>query len=132
MWCSSSARMSSKILADGDVADRAHVLDAAAQPVDRLDLDLHVGLEHLRDGLADAQREQPLVVGQAVEEQDPVGEHLGVAHLVDRLGAGVRGELRAAPVLLHLGVQEVLVDRGQLRGQLLVEELDDLGVALHG
>ncbi len=73
----------------------------APQPVDGLDLDQHVGVELLLDRLADAQREQPLEVRQAVEEQDAVGEHLGVAHLVDRLVPGVRGQLRVAPVLLH-------------------------------
>jgi hypothetical protein len=108
----------------GDVADRAHVLDAAAQAVDRLQLDLHVGLELLLDRLADPQREQLLVVGQSFEEQDPVGQHLGVSHLVDGLGLGVLGQDRVAPVFLHLGVQEVLVDGGQFRRQLLVEELD--------
>jgi hypothetical protein len=34
-------------------------------------------------------------------------------------------------VVLRLGVQEVLVDRGQFGGQLLVEELEDPGVTLH-
>ena len=42
------------------------------------------------------------------------------------------GEVVVAPVLLHLGVDEVLVDRRQLAGQDLVEQLDDLGVPLHG
>src|SRR5690606_8949143 len=37
-----------------------------------------------------------------------------------------------APVLQHLGVQEVLVDRGEFVVERLVEELDDLGIALHG
>ena len=36
-----------------------------------------------------------------------------------------------APVLAHLGVDEVLVDRGQLAGEDLVERLDELRVALH-
>ncbi len=116
----------------GDVALGPHHLHAAPQPVDRLDLDLPVRLEHLGDRLPDPHVEQPLVVRQPFEEQDAVGEHFGVPHLVERLGAGVGGELRPAEVLLHLGVQEVLVDGGQLGGQLLVEELDDLGVALHG
>ncbi|GAA1039910.1 hypothetical protein GCM10009566_27420 [Streptomyces murinus] len=34
-------------------------------------------------------------------------------------------------MVLDLGVQEVLVDRRQLGGQLLVEQFDDIGVALH-
>src|SRR5690606_2743868 len=45
---------------------------------------------------------------------------------------GVLGEFGQAPVLLHLGVQEVLVDRGELAGQLFVEQRDDLVVATHG
>src|SRR5690606_10557568 len=37
-----------------------------------------------------------------------------------------------APVLQHLGMQEVLVDRGELVVERLVEVFDDLGIALHG
>jgi hypothetical protein len=85
----------------------------------------------LAHGLPDPQGEQPLVVGQAVEEQDPVGEQLRVPHLIDRLGACVRGEPGQPPVRLHPGVQEVLVDRGELAGELLVEQVDDLRVAAH-
>jgi hypothetical protein len=116
----------------GVVADLVAVGDGRAQPVDDLDLDRHVRLELLADGLAHAEREQPLVVGQALEEEDAVGQPLRVGHLLDRLGTGVRRELRVAPVLLHLRVQEVLVDGGQLAGELLVEQLDHAGVTLHG
>ena len=42
------------------------------------------------------------------------------------------GEVLVAPVVLHLGVDEVLVDRRELGGQDVVEQLNDLGVALHG
>jgi hypothetical protein len=38
---------------------------------------------------------------------------------------GVGGELRVPPVLLHLREPEVQVDRRQLGGEVLVEELDD-------
>ena len=43
----------------------------------------------------------------------------------------VLGELLQAPVAEHAGVQEVLVDRGELVVQHLVEVLDDLRVAFH-
>src|SRR5690606_36064382 len=56
----------------------------------------------------------------------------GMFHLVDRFLVLVPGQLLQAPVLQHLGMQEVLVDRGQLVVERLVEELDDLCVALHG
>src|SRR5690606_27623535 len=106
--------------------------DARPEPFHDAQLDLQVGLELLAHGLADVERAEALVVGQPFEEQDAVGEALGVAHLLDRLFPGVRGELGVAPVLLHLGVQEVLVDGRELCRQLLVEELDDLPVTLHG
>src|SRR5437762_10686221 len=40
-------------------------------------------------------------------------------------------ELAVAPVLAHLGVDEVLIDSGKLFAQDLVEYADDLFVALH-
>jgi len=54
-----------------------------------------------------------------------------VLHLLDRLVVLVLAEALETPVLVHARMQEVLVDRGQLDGELLVEELDDLLVAFH-
>ena len=115
----------------GHIAHAAHVLDAAPQAFDRLGLDRQIRLEHLADRLADAQREQALEVGQPVEEQDPVRQGLGVPHLVDRLGPGVPGELHPPEVLLHLVVQEVLVDGRELGCQLFVKELEYPIVSAH-
>jgi len=115
-----------------DVALLAAHRDPGTQPVHDLDLDGEIGLELFGDRLADAQREQALEIGQSFEEQDAVGEQLGVLHLLDRLRAGVLGELRQPPVGLHLRVQEVLVDRGELAGELLVEQCDHFIVATHG
>ena len=56
---------------------------------------------------------------------------IGVLHLVDRFLVLVLGELLVAPVLVHAAMQEILVDRGELVVQRLVEVLDDFGVALH-
>ena len=68
MWCSSSARIVLEAGSrSGGVAVLAAQRDARLQPLDHLDLDGQVGLELLADGLPDAQREQPLVVRQAVE-----------------------------------------------------------------
>ena len=52
-------------------------------------------------------------------------------HLVDGLVPGVLGELGEPPVALHFGVQEVLVDRGQFAGELLVEQGNNLIIAAH-
>jgi hypothetical protein len=68
MWCSSSAEDLVEQPGGGDLADLAHVGGAVAQPLDRSHLDLHIGLEHLLQRLADVQREQSLVVGQPFEE----------------------------------------------------------------
>src|SRR3546814_18740617 len=57
---------------------------------------------------------------------------IGVLHLVDRLLVLVLGQLGVAPVPVHAGMQEILVDRGQLVVEHLVEKLDDLGITLHG
>src|SRR3954463_12591604 len=62
----------------GVVADLLAVADRRAQPIDDLDLDRHVGLELLADRLPHAEREQALVVRQALEEEDAVGEPLSV------------------------------------------------------
>jgi hypothetical protein len=57
---------------------------------------------------------------------------VGVFHLLDRFLAPFLGEHLVAPVLQQPIVQPVLVDRGQLMPQRLVEIFDDFGVALHG
>lgn len=106
--------------------------DAGLQALHHLVFDGQVGLELFAQRLADPQREQPLVVRQAVEQQDAVGDRLGVPHLVEGFLAGVLRQLGEAPVFLHLGMQEVLVDGGQLAGELLVEQAQNVGIPLHG
>jgi hypothetical protein len=54
-----------------------------------------------------------------------------MAHLVDRLLTQLGGEPEVAPVLAHLGVDEILVDRRQLVGEELVEECEYFLVTLH-
>ena len=53
-------------------------------------------------------------------------------HLADRLFVDLPAEQFEAPVLHHAGVQEVLVDGGQLVLQELVQFGDDLRATLHG
>ena len=94
-------------------------------------LEREVGLQDLLDGLADAQAAEHLEIGQAAQKQDAVGQLVGVLHLVDRFVALVLGEPGHAPVVEHAVVQPVLVDRGHLVPQALVEIFDNLGIALH-
>jgi hypothetical protein len=74
---------------------------------------------------------QVLQVGQAVEEQDAFDQLVGVLHLADRFFVDDVAEALEAPVVQHPGVQEILVHRGQLVGEHLVQPKDDGAVALH-
>ena len=81
------------VVAGGDAGG-----DAVVEALDRLVLELEIELELLGHRLADAHRVEALHVGDAVEEQDPLDDLVGVLHLVDRLVAGVLGEPLVAPV----------------------------------
>jgi hypothetical protein len=52
-------------------------------------------------------------------------------HFLERFFTRMRREFGETPILLHLGMQEVLVDCGQFTRQLLVEKLENVGIALH-
>jgi hypothetical protein len=67
----------------------------------------------------------------AAEEEDALDQRIGVLHLLDRFLVFVAAELGDAPVPQHARMQEVLVDGGQLVGELGVQVLDDLGIAQH-
>ena len=131
MWFSSSATIFSSRYGAGAVLLLPAHDDAGLETVHHLVLDRQVGLELLAQRLADAQREEALVVRQAVQQQDAVGDRLGVPHFVERFSAGVLRQLGEAPVLLHLGMQKILVDRGELTGQLLVEQAQNIRITLH-
>jgi hypothetical protein len=81
---------------------------------------------------ADDQLVQRLQVGQAFEEQHALDQVVGVVHFLDRFLVLVLAQRGEAPVLVHAGMQEILVDRGQLIDQAFVEQLDDFLVAFHG
>src|SRR6185312_10527682 len=114
------------------VGDALAVRDRRAQVLGGSQFQVEVALDALQHVLADAQLAQVLQVRQAVEEQDALDQAIGVLHLLDRFLVLVLGQLRVAPVLEHAVMQKVLVDRGELVVEHLVEEFDDLGVALHG
>ena len=99
--------------------------------VDAVIPELGPALERFLHVLADEQLAEVLQVRQAVEEQDPLDQPIGVLHLVDRLVVRVLAELLQAPVLEHAGVQEVLVDRRELVLQYAIEMPQYERVALH-
>ncbi len=109
----------------------AALLDPGGQAGDGVLLGVELGLELLRHGLADLHAEEPLHVGHALEVEDPLDQLLGVLHLAEGLLPALVGQALVAPVVLHLGVDEVLVDRRQLGGQHIVQEFNDLRCRLH-
>jgi hypothetical protein len=52
-------------------------------------------------------------------------------HLVDRLASLVLGEALDAPIVEHPIVEPILIGGGELVAECFVEQLDDLGIALH-
>ena len=105
--------------------------DAGLQPGHHFVLDREVGLELFSHSLAHPQRKQPLVIRQSVENQYAVGDLLGVLHFIEGLGTRMGGQFGESPVLLHLGMQEILVDGREFARQLLIEQFQNVGIALH-
>ena len=77
-------------------------------------LGLEVGLEDLLDVLADAQAAERLEVGQAVEEQDALGERSACFISSIDSWRSYSASFFDAPIVEHAVVQPILVDRGQL------------------
>ncbi len=118
-------------VAAGIVADALAVRDGALQLLDRFHLELEVGAEDFLDRLANAQAPEHLEIGETVEEQNSLGQPVGMLHLVDRLVPLEFGELLDALIVEQPIMQPILIDRGQLILERLVKQLDDLCIALH-
>ena len=88
--------------------------------------------DHFLDVLADQQFVQILEIGQAFEEQDPLDKLVCMLHLVDGFFVFLGGQLGNTPILVHAGMEKVLVNSGQLVAEDLVQVLDDLFIAFHG
>src|SRR6185436_17771083 len=114
------------------VAELAAGLDAFVEARQRFHLQRVVRLHDLGHVLTDVDLAEALDVGDALEEQHALDQLLGMFHLADGVLADDPVQAIVAPVLAHLAVHEILIDRGELRGQNVVEDLDDLRVTLHG
>src|SRR5262245_4107045 len=111
-------------LAGSVVALLAAETDRVIQALAGFELELEVELMLLHRLFADLDRIQALHVGNTVEQKDPMDDLIGMLHLLDRLLALLRGQLLISPVLAHLRVNEILVDRGELRSEDRVQRLD--------
>ncbi len=94
-------------------------------------LKLQVAVQQFGDVFADQQFMQVLQVWQTVQHEDALDQHVGVFHFANGFFILMLAEFVEAPVVQHAGMQEVLVDGGQLVLELLVQMLDDNGIAFH-
>ena len=93
---------------------------------------IKVGLEDFFNRFTDAQTPKHLEIGQAIQEQDTLGQLVGMLHLVDRFMAFHFRQLLHAQIIEQPVMQPILIDRGQLVLQCLVQKFDDFCIALHG
>ena len=131
MWPSSSLQQLLEQLHRHQVLVLAADLAGARVEVAGVELALEVALQHLLDVLADHQGRDHLQIGKTFEEDDARHQLVGMMHLLDRFLALLLGELGEAPVLEHAVVQPVLVDGAELVLEGLVEDVDDVFLALH-
>src|ERR1022692_4801222 len=112
----------------------AHVrghLDRFIQPRHRIQRQRQVVLQlrfHVR---ADLDRKQLGHVGYAFEKKDALHQDVGVLHLFDGFLPVQRRQPLISPALAHFGVQEILVNRSQLRLEHFVQQSQDLFVTAH-
>src|SRR5262249_52739553 len=66
------------------------------------------------------------------QEENALDELLRVLHLAERFLVVLFVEVEEAPVLVHLGLAEILVDGSELDGQRTVQGINNLGITLHG
>src|SRR5262249_23588648 len=69
------------------------------------------------DGLSHLHVAEPLEVGDAFEVEYALDQMLGVSHFREAVLAQALAQTEQAPVLAHLGVDEILVDGGKLDRQ---------------
>ncbi len=100
--------------ARGIVAFVARNLNEAVVHRDSADLQFEIALQLLLDVRSNVELHQLRQVGRPIQEQDPLDNRLGVLHFIDGLLLDEGAKPVVVPVLAHLGVQEVLVDRRQL------------------
>src|ERR1700722_8342065 len=105
--------------------------DAPVQSGDGLALQIEAEGQLFDGRLSDLHRSQPLQVGVALQVQDPLDELVGILHLADRLVTEPLTQALVSPVVEHLCIQEVLVDRGELCREHLIEQFDDALVTVH-
>ena len=114
------------------VANCFAVSDPFGQRRRRFLLKSEIAFEKFAYVLADQQLVEILQIGQPIEKENAFNQLVGVFHLSNRLGVFVGSELAHAPMPEHAGMQEVLIDRGQLVFKNRVQMLQNNRIATYG
>ena len=128
---SPSASIGSKSRRDPSSPTSRQQRDGRDQSVDGSLLEHELVLELVGHAFSDADPVEPLQVGSLLEVDDALDQLLGVTHLLDRIVVGALGEVRVAPVVSHLGVDEVRARRRQFRCEQIRQRLHHLRTSLH-
>jgi len=86
-----------------------------------LPLGLQRGPQLLLNGRSDGHPGRLLHPGRPVEEEDSLDDLLRILHLLERDLPESLGEALLAPVLAHLRVSKVLIDRALLEAEEIVQ-----------
>jgi hypothetical protein len=78
-------------------------------------------IELLFDRCADVDLEVVAHIRRAIEIQNALDQLFRMHHLFNRFLANQFRETLVAPVLAHLGMQEILIDSGQFRLQYVIQ-----------
>jgi len=98
----------------------------------RNQLEFQIAFENFFRCFADKKFSERLQVRQAVQKQDAFDQTVRMFHFVDRFMVLVFAEFLETPVLQHLCMQKILVDRDQFVVKRFVQMFDDFAVAFHG
>ena len=81
--------------------------------------------------LADHKPVKILQIGQALQKQNALDQLVGMLHFLNRFFLKLFRKLVITPVERHARMQEILVDRGQLKLQRMIEIFDNFLIAFH-
>lgn len=73
-----------------------------------------------------------LQIGQPFKKKNALDQLIGMFHFVDGFVIFFFVEFAKAPIFVHPGMEEVLIDRCQLVGKGFIKEFDNFRVTFHG
>src|SRR5437763_627139 len=103
----------------------ARSLNRVVIELHRTYFELKVALNLSFHVLADIEAHRLGEVGRGVQEKNSLNQFFGMLHLVNRLLLYKISKLAVMPVFTHLGMQKILIDRGQFLPKRLLKRSND-------